>query len=131
MLPTSTISKAVPVPLLEFADAIRGILFSLSQIYTALRQFVVFASQDRLPAPLARLMGTADGSMSLLINALDRFDSLSRRGTPNPTIVRDIFVTCRDNVVTFGKLVTALAPQLKALVATADVRYTRTLLLML
>lgn len=131
MLPASTISKAVPVTLLEFADAIRGILFSLSQVYTALRQFVVFASQDRLPAPLARLMGSADGSMSLLINALDRFDSLSRRGTPNPTIVRDIFVTCRDNVVTFGKLVTALGPQLKALVATADVRYTRTLLLML
>lgn len=131
MLPASTISKAVPVTLLEFADAIRGILFSLSQVYTALRQFVVFASQDRLPAQLARLMGTADGSMSLLINALDRFDSLSRRGTPNPMIVRDIFVTCRDNVVTFGQLVAALGPQLKVLVATADVRYTRTLLLML
>lgn len=131
MLPASTISKTVPVTLLEFADAIRGILFSLSQIYTALRQFVVFASQDRLPAPLARLMGSADGSMSLLINALDRFDSLSRRGTPSPSIVRDIFVTCRDNVAMFGKLVAALAPELKALVSTADVRYTRTLLLML
>lgn len=131
MLPPSTISKAVPVTLLEFADAIRGILFSLSQVYTALRQFVVFASQDRLPAPLARLMGTADGSMSLLINALDRFDSLSRRGTPEASIVRDIFVTCRDNVVTFHKLVTALGPELKSLISTADVRYTRTLLLML
>ncbi|KAL8280830.1 hypothetical protein RQP46_006834 [Phenoliferia psychrophenolica] len=131
MLPASTISKTVPVTLLEFADAIRGILFSLSQIYTALRQFVVFASQDRLPAPLARLMGSADGAMSLLINALDRFDSLSRRGTPSPVIVRDIFVTCHDNVVMFGRLVAALAPELKALVSTADVRYTRTLLLML
>ncbi|KAI5478365.1 RAM signaling pathway, SOG2 [Pseudohyphozyma bogoriensis] len=131
MLPVSTISKAVPVALLEFADAIRGILFSLSQVYTALRQFVVFASQDTLPAPLARLMGTADSSTSLLINALDRFDSLSRRGTPDPTIVRDVFVTCRDNVATFKKLVAALSPELGALTATADVRYTRTLLLML
>lgn len=131
MLPPSTISKAVPINLLEFADAIRGILFSLSQIYTALRQFVVFASQDRLPAALARLMGNADGSMSLLINALDRFDSLSRRGTPETAIIRDIFVTCRDNVVTFGQLIAALTPQLETLLATADVRYTRTLLLML
>lgn len=131
MLPASTISKAVPVNLLEFADAIRGILFSLSQIYTALRQFVVFASQDRLPPSLARLMGSADGSMSLLINALDRFDSLSRRGTPETSIIRDIFVTCRDNVVTFGRLIAALGPQLSTLLATADVRYTRTLLLML
>jgi hypothetical protein len=131
MLPTSTISKAVPVTLLEFADAIRGILFSLSQIYSALRQFVVFASQDRLPAPIARLMGTADGTMSDLINALDRFDSLSRRGTPSPNIVRDIFIACRESVTTFKQLVAALGPQLKSLIATADVRYTRTLLLML
>lgn len=131
MLPTSTISKTVPVTLLEFADAIRGILFSLSQIYSALRQFVVFASQDRLPAPIARLMGTADGTMSDLINALDRFDSLSRRGTPSPNIVRDIFIACRESVTTFKQLVAALGPQLKSLIATADVRYTRTLLLML
>lgn len=131
MLPTSTISKTVPVTLLEFADAIRGILFSLSQIYSALRQFVVFASQDRLPAPIARLMGTADGTMSDLINALDRFDSLSRRGTPSPNIVRDIFIACRESVGTFKQLVAALGPQLKSLIATADVRYTRTLLLML
>ncbi|GAA5841186.1 hypothetical protein JCM11251_003230 [Rhodosporidiobolus azoricus] len=131
MLPVSTISKAVPAALLQFADAIRGILFSLSQIYTALRQFVVFASQDRLPAPVARLMGTADIAMSSLINALDRFDSLSRRGTPPQGIVRDVFTACRENVTVFGKLVGALQPQLKALTATADARYTRTLLLML
>ncbi|GAA5973815.1 hypothetical protein JCM11641_003173 [Rhodosporidiobolus odoratus] len=131
MLPVSTIAKTVPVVLLQFADAIRGILFSLAQIYSALRQFVVFASQDRLPAPVARLMSSADTSMSALINALDRFDSLSRRGTPPTPIVRDVFASCRDNVVVFGKLVAALQPQLKALTATADARYTRTLLLML
>lgn len=131
MLPVSTISKAVPTTLLSFADAIRGILFSLSQIYSSLRQFVVFASQDRLPAPIARLMGVADGSMSELINALDRFDSLSRRGTPSSAIIRNIFVTCKDSVSTFVKLVAALHPQLKSLLATADARYTRTLLLML
>lgn len=131
MLPVSTIAKTVPVPLLQFADAIRGILFSLSQIYSALRQFVVFASQDRLPMPVARLMGSADTSMSALINALDRFDSLSRRGTPSTDIVRDIFTSCRSTVGVFSKLVAALQPHLKALTATADARYTRTLLLML
>ncbi|GAA5959425.1 hypothetical protein JCM21900_006855 [Sporobolomyces salmonicolor] len=131
MLPASTIAKTVPVALLQFADTIRGILFSLSQIYSALRQFVVFASQDRLPAMVARLMGSADQATNSLINALDRFDSLSRRGTPPQHIIRDIFTTCRDNVSTFGKLVAALQPQLKVLTGSADVRYTRTLLLML
>ncbi|GAA5898338.1 uncharacterized protein JCM6883_000994 [Sporobolomyces salmoneus] len=131
MLPASTIAKAVPSALLEFAEAIRGILFSLSQIYSALRQFVVFASQDRLPATIARLMGSADQATNSLINALDRFDSQSRRGLPPQRIVRQVFTTCRDNVVTFGQLVAALQPQLGVLTATADVRYTRTLLLML
>ncbi|BGP40629.1 RAM signaling network component [Rhodotorula kratochvilovae] len=131
MLPVSTIPKTVPLALLHFAEAIRGILFALSQVFSALRQFVVFASQDRLPAPVARLMGSADSSMSTLINALDRFDSLSRRGTPPTAIVRDVFVACRDSVAMFGALVAALQPQLAALTASADARYTRTLLLML
>ncbi|GAA6032330.1 hypothetical protein JCM8097_008122 [Rhodosporidiobolus ruineniae] len=131
MLPASTIAKTVPVALLTFADAIRGILFALSQIYSALRQFIVFASQDRLPTLVVRLLSSADKSMSGLINALDRFDSLSRRGCPEAEIVRDVFSSCRDNVAVFGRLVGALQPQLKALTATADARYTRTLLLML
>ncbi|KDE06790.1 hypothetical protein MVLG_02986 [Microbotryum lychnidis-dioicae p1A1 Lamole] len=131
MLPASTISKAVPANLLKFADAIRGLLFALSQIYSALRQFVVFASQDRFPAPIARLMSAADESMTNLINALDRFDSLSRRAAPSSEIVRDIFTSCLDNVATFHELVQTLGPHLGALIGTADVRYTRTLLLML
>lgn len=131
MLPVSTISKAIPPVLLSFADAIRGILFSLSQIYASLRQFVVFASQDRLPAPIARLLGVADASMSELINALDRFDSLSRRGTPSAPIIRNIFVTCKSSVAAFVQLVRTLQPQLSTLLATADARYARTLLLML
>lgn len=131
MLPESTIAKTVPAALLRFAETIRGILFALSQVHSALRQFVVFAAQDRLPAPVARLMGSADSSMSTLINALDRFDSLSRRATPPTAIVRDVFVACRDSVGTFGALVTALQPQLAVLTASADVRYSRTLVLML
>ena len=131
MLPTSTISKTVPIALLQYVDAIRGILFALSQVYSALRQFMVFASQDRLPVPLSRALGQADRTMSSLINALDRFDSLSRRGTPETSVVRDIFVTCKENVGVFSKIMVVLGTSLKGLVATADVRYTRTLLLML
>ncbi|KAK4051332.1 RAM signaling network component [Microbotryomycetes sp. JL201] len=131
MLPPLTTIKSVPTALLAFADAIRGILFSLSQVYSALRQFVVFASQDRLPAAVARLMGLSDGSLGDLINALDRFDSLSRRGVPNSDIVTSVFVTCRHSVASFMKLVDALRPHLTTLVPSADVRYARTLVLML
>ncbi|GEM07751.1 RAM signaling pathway, SOG2 [Rhodotorula toruloides] len=131
MLPVSTISKTVPLALLQFADAIRGILFSLSQVFSALRQFVVFAAQDRLPPPVARIMSIADTTMTALINALDRFDSVSRRGTPPPPVICDVFSSCRDSVDAFGELVTAIQPQLASLTVSADLRYTRTLLLML
>ncbi|GAA5883614.1 hypothetical protein JCM16303_004914 [Sporobolomyces ruberrimus] len=131
MLPASTIAKTVPVSLLQFAEAIRGILFSLSQIYAALRQFVVFASQDRLPTSVARLLGSADRATNSLINALDRFDSQSRRSLPPQSVVRQVFTTCKENVETFGQLVAGLQPQLKSLTASADIRYARTLLLML
>jgi uncharacterized membrane protein YgcG len=132
MLPASTISKAVPLALLHFIDAIRGILFSLSQIHSALKQFVVFATQDGfLPGALAKVMTSADASMGRLIDSLDRFDSSARRSAPDGAIVKEVFENCRDNVGVFSKLVSVLAIQLKVLVNSADVRYTRTLLLML
>lgn len=131
MLPASSISKSVPIALLSFVDAIRGVLFALSQIYSALKQYVVFATQDRLPGSLAKMMTNADGSMSRLINALDRFDSSTRRSTPDSSVVRELFDTCRENVAVFGKLVGVLSIQLKVLTTAADVRYTRTLLLTL
>lgn len=131
MLPASTISKEVPVPLLKLMDAIRGILFSLSQIYAALKQFVVFATQDRLPGALSRVMSAADDAMSRLINSLDRFDSSTRRSQPDGEVVQEVLTCCRDNVTVFGKLVNVLSIQLKVLTNSADVRYSRTLLLTL
>ncbi|MBW0507914.1 hypothetical protein O181_047629 [Austropuccinia psidii MF-1] len=131
MLPPSTISKQVPTPLLQLVDSIRGILFGLSQIYSALRQFAVFATQDRLPGALSSMTSAADDSMSKLINSLDRFDSSTRRTQPDIEIVREVFQSCRDNVVVFGKLVNVLSIQLKVLTGSADVRYSRTLLLSL
>jgi hypothetical protein len=132
MLPASSISKAVPLALLHFIDAIRSILFSLSQIHSALKQFVVFATHDGfLPGALAKVMASADASMGRLIDSLDRFDSSARRSAPDGSVVKEVFENCRDNVGVFSKLVSVLAIQLKVLVYAADVRYTRTLLLML
>ncbi|GAA5929324.1 uncharacterized protein JCM15063_004120 [Sporobolomyces koalae] len=131
MLPASTIAKTVPATLLQFVEAIRGILFSLSQIYSALRQFIVFASQGRLPATIARSLGLADQTTNALINALDRFDAQARRGVPPQQVVKQVFLSCRESVAVFGQLVGVLQPQLKTLTDGTDIRFTRTLLLML
>ena len=131
MLPPSTVSKTIPVTLLEFADAVRGILFALSQLVSALRQFIDYASHELLPASVPRVLNKADETMGNLINALDRFDSVSRRGAPEPGVVQAMFERCRDAVSTASKLVDIVGSQLQALTATADIRFTRTLALLL
>ncbi|KAJ1032985.1 hypothetical protein NDA16_000264 [Ustilago loliicola] len=130
-LPPSTISKAVPVPVLKFVDGTRGVLFALSQIHAAIGQFMTPVIDERISSQFHRLLDISNGSVTNLINALDRFDSLSRRGTPDASVIRGVLVTCKDSVITFRKLISVLQLQLRALQSSSDVRYARTLLLML
>lgn len=130
-LPPSTISKAIPVPVLKFVDGTRGVLFALSQIHAAIGQFMTPVIDERISSQFHRLLDISNGSVANLINALDRFDSLSRRGTPDASVIRGVLVTCKDSVITFRKLISVLQLQLRALQSSSDVRYARTLLLML
>ncbi|EIW66273.1 hypothetical protein TREMEDRAFT_65543 [Tremella mesenterica DSM 1558] len=130
MLPSSTISKAIPPVLLTFVDAIRGILFALSQVHSALRQYLLFAVNDRVAGMFSRVMEPASGYMTNLINALDRFDSHSRRGTPSVNVIRSVIDSAKESVALFSKIVSVLKLQVSDL-RENDVRYTRTLLLML
>ncbi|MCO5612568.1 hypothetical protein L7F22_066836 [Adiantum nelumboides] len=131
-LPPSTISKSISPPVLRFVDATRGVLYALSQIHTALRQYVVFATDERMTGQLSRALEIASATMGNLINSLDRFDSVSRtRGGAEPDVVRGVVLACGESVATFRKVVSVLQIQLKTLHSGADVRYTRTLLLLL
>lgn len=128
MLPPSTISKVVPSALLQFMEGIRGIFFALSQIHGSLKQCIVQPATDRLPAVFTKMMASADDAMGFLIDALDKFDSTSRRGMPETNVVKDLVETCRENLTIFGKLVTIVLAQSKTLFAIhTDVRYVRTL----
>ncbi|KAK9897821.1 hypothetical protein P389DRAFT_62138 [Cystobasidium minutum MCA 4210] len=130
MLPPSTISKAVPPSLLQFIEGVRGIFFALSQIHTSLKNCLVSPAMDRLPAVFTKMMASADDAIGFLIDALDRFDSTTRRGLPETATVKDVIETCRENLTIFSKLVTIVLNQLKTLVTpTSDIRYIRTLVL--
>ncbi len=130
-LSAATISKAIPGSLLAVIDAVRGILFALSQIYQTLQHYTVYAIDERLSAVLQKVLGPASAYMSQLIHALDRFDAGSRRALPTPSICRAVIESCRDNVTVFGKAVGMLSLQLKVLAKHDDVRYTRQMLLVL
>ncbi|KAI9057861.1 hypothetical protein FKP32DRAFT_1597815 [Trametes sanguinea] len=130
-LSAATISKAIPDALLTVVDAVRGILFALSQIYQTLQHYTVYAIDERLSAVLQKVLGPASTYMSQLIQALDRFDAVSRRALPTPAICRAVVECCRDNVTVFSKAVGMLALQLKVLAKHDDVRYTRQMLMVL
>ena len=130
-LSAATISKAIPESLLAVVDAVRGILFALSQIYQTLQHYTVYAIDERLSAVLQKVLGPAAHYMSQLIHSLDRFDAVSRRTLPSPSICRMVVECCRDNVTIFGKAAGMLSLQLKVLAKHDDVRYTRQMLLVL
>ncbi|KAI0341774.1 hypothetical protein BDW22DRAFT_1420865 [Trametopsis cervina] len=126
-----SLSKTIPPALLKLVDAIRGILFGVSQIYQALQHYTEYAIDERLSAVLLKVLDPASTYMNQLIYALDRFDTTSKRTVPSPAICRAVVEICRDNVIVFGKAVGVLTLQLKVLATHDDVRYTRQMLLML
>lgn len=128
MLPPSTISKAVSPALLHFVDAVRGLLFALTQLHSALRQYLNFAVSDRVAGVFARVVEPAGGYLTNLINALDRFDSMSRRSAPPASTVRAVIDAAKESIAVFAKIVAVLRLQTPAF-RDADVRYSRQLLL--
>lgn len=128
MLPPSTISKAVSPSLLMFIDAVRGLLFALTQLHGALRQFLNFAVSDKVAGVFSRVLEPAGMYLATLINALDRFDSTSRRSAPSTSAVRGVIDAAKESVAVFGKIVAVVRLQTPAF-RDADVRYTRQLLL--
>ncbi|KAG8864613.1 RAM signaling network component [Tulasnella sp. 330] len=131
-LPSSTISKTIPESMLKTVDAIRGIFFAVGQMHSAIQHYTVFGSDERRSGGvLGRLMVGASEYMQKLMGALDRFDSLSRRGLPPPSVCRELIESCRDNVAISIKVVGVLNAQLKVIAGTDDLRFARTSLLML
>lgn len=112
-------------------DGARGILFALSQIFSALKHFTMFATDERMTAQFDRVLDIAGTTMRALIESLDRVDSLALRGQVTPEAIKNVIIASRQSVEVFRKVVGVLQLQLKPLQSSADVRYTRTLTLML
>ncbi|KAF7978692.1 hypothetical protein HWV62_44951 [Athelia sp. TMB] len=130
-LPFSTISAVTPPALLSLIDAARSILFAVCQVYQTLQHYTVYAIDERLSSVLRKVLDPASQYMMQLINALDRFDSMSRKTLPSPAVCRSVIECCKDTVAVFGKAVSVLALQLKVLATHDDVRYLRQMLLVL
>ena len=82
--------SSMPKPVLKFVDASRGVLFALSQMYSAITQYTSVSTDERLVAHFSRMLSMSVKSMSVLINALDRLDAVSCSGMPEPVLVRHV-----------------------------------------
>lgn len=121
----------MPKPVLKFVDATRGVLFALSQMYSAITQYTSVSTDERLVAHFCRILGISVKSMSVLIHALDRLDAISCTGIPEPVVVRHVLQACNDALHAFRRAVKMLHIQLPQLGQTVDPRFSRTLLLLL
>lgn len=125
-LPISTIAASTPASLLHFVDGVRGILFALSQIHSSLRQYTDMVSDDSV----TRLFIKPATSLETLINALDRFDAMSRRRVPTPQVIRQLVESCKESIGGFGLVAQNLQMHAKDQTAATDSRFLRTLLIM-
>lgn len=130
-LPSSTLSRAIPKALLSVVDSIRSILFAVSQIYQSLQHYTVYAIDERVSSVLLKILGPASSLMMKLINALDKFDTFSKRGCPPPGVSKAVIEACRENVSIFGKAIKVLKLQLQTITSCDDIRYSRQMLLVL
>ncbi|KAJ7221758.1 RAM signaling pathway protein-domain-containing protein [Mycena pura] len=130
-LPAATISTTLPKALMSLMDSARSILFAMCQVYQSLEHYTIHAPDNRLKSVLRKVLDPASADMMQLINALDRFDAMSRKMLPPHAVCRGVVESCRDTVASFGKAVGVLSLQVKVIAGADDVRYLRSMLLML
>ncbi|CAE6414411.1 unnamed protein product [Rhizoctonia solani] len=132
-IPLSVSAPPLPQSLVQTVDAIRGILFAVSQIYSAIQQYTNVIVERRIANILVRVLDPAKKAMDTLIGALERYDSTARRAVPSAMECRSVVEACHENVSVCCRVVAMLQLQLKVLAAGAggDVRFARHLLLML
>ena len=69
----------------------------------------VLGMESHVSNRLMKVLDPACQCLQQLINALDKFDSMSKRGCPPPSVCRRVVECCRDNVAMFGQLTPAKA----------------------
>jgi len=121
----------LPGERLRLAEAARGILFALAQIYRAVKQVVGCSADEKFCGMFTRLLQSANSAVTQLIQSLDRFDSSAQVQVPDKTICSEILRCCESNVAVFRKLVHVVQAQIRTISIVADARLVRNMVLML
>jgi hypothetical protein len=110
----------------KIVEAARGILFSLSQIHMAIRQYVSFCADPDLTGTINRVLYNANAHVGALVDVLEAHET-----RPDGAEATPVIEACRACVGAFRHVINILHNRIRDLTSQADVRYTRTLLLLL
>ncbi|PPQ71494.1 hypothetical protein CVT26_011261 [Gymnopilus dilepis] len=121
-----TKSYALPKPLFRMFECARSILFATGQLYQALRNYQ--ESAERTAPILEKVLEPAYATLMYLIRSLDRFEDVSRKATPSPSICRRVLESCKDTITAFKQAIVLVGSQI-SINTPQDVRYMRWLIL--
>lgn len=119
-------SKRISLNSAKVVEVSRGMLFSLSQIHMAIRQYVTFCADPELTGSINRVLYNANAHVGALVDVLEAHEL-----RPNAADATPVIEACRACVGAFRHVINILHTRIRDLTSQADVRYTRTLLLLL
>ncbi|BFZ54391.1 RAM signaling network component [Savitreella phatthalungensis] len=119
-------SKRISLSTARVVESSRGMLFSLSQIQQAVRQYVAFCADPQLAGSLNRVLYNANSHIGALVGVLETHEA-----KPDGAEATPVLEACRACVGAFRAAVKILHTRLEDITSQADIRYTRTLLLLL
>ncbi|KTW29885.1 hypothetical protein T552_01089 [Pneumocystis carinii B80] len=119
-------AKRILLKSIKVMETYRGILFSLSQVYQGIRQYIVFCTDPSIKGTINLFLCTANIHIGALTNALEEHETKDH--CMEPSIVISTCCTC---IEAFKQVIEAFHKHIKKITIKADIRYTRTLLLIL
>ncbi|EMR10118.1 hypothetical protein PNEG_01397 [Pneumocystis murina B123] len=119
-------AKRILLKSIEVIETSKGILFSLSQVYQGIRQYIVFCTDPSIKRTINLFLYTANIHIGALTNALEEHETKDHCMEPSFVIS-----TCCTCIEAFKQVIGAFHKHIKKITMKADIRYTRTLLLIL
>ncbi|KAG5437767.1 hypothetical protein PCANB_000480 [Pneumocystis canis] len=111
---------------IKVIETSRGILFSLSQVYQGIRQYIVFCTDPSIKGTINLFLYTANIHIEALAGALEGHE------TKDPGLEPSVIISeCCTCIEAFKQVIGIFHKHIKKITMKIDIRYTRTLLLLL
>ena len=111
-------------------EAARGLLFVISQVVPAVRQFITFSDDRKMKGTLTGILYNIQLHIDTLIKALEVYDSSAANALKNIAI-EPILQACLSCIAAFRHVIGMVHVNVKSLAAKADIRHTRSLQLLI